>query len=271
MTKTSNTLTVLSWNVNRRKSAWEDIKRFGADVVLLQEATGSDLPKNPDFSIVEPPTDSWTIHNGGNAHGTAIAVMNPDLVFTALTPVPLGFSSKDTVQSSHPAQFSVVKLPLGNKGTYLASLYGNFQDGFADASMHRAISDLTNIFTSGADVLVAGDINNFRGYTIDGKESSLRRSQAVFERLQMLGLDCIGPFSASGPLQGCPCGDTEKCDHVRTYRHMNKDSSRPFQLDFAFANAGLRERLVSCKALTDQEPELWNLSDHAPIEVVLNL
>jgi hypothetical protein len=165
----------------------------------------------------------------------------------------------------------VVKLPLGKKGTYLVSLYGIFQDGWADVSMHRAISDLTNIFTSGADVLVAGDINNFRGYTIDGNESSLRRSQAVFERLSMLGLDCIGPFSASGPLQGCPCGDTEKCDHVRTYRHMNKDSSRPFQLDFAFANAGLRERLVSCGALTDQDPELWNLSDHAPTEVVLNL
>ena len=96
-TDTPSTLTVLSWNVNPRKSAWEDIKRFGADVVLLQEATGSDLPKNPDFSIVEPPTDSWTIHNGGNAHGTAIAVMNSALDFTALTPVPLGFSSRDTV------------------------------------------------------------------------------------------------------------------------------------------------------------------------------
>jgi hypothetical protein len=65
VTDNPKTLTVLSWNVNHRNSAWEDIKRFGADVVLLQEAIGSGLPKNPDFAVIEPPTENWTIHYGG--------------------------------------------------------------------------------------------------------------------------------------------------------------------------------------------------------------
>ena len=271
MTDNPKTLTVLSWNVKHRNSAWEDIKRFGADVVLLQEATRSGLPKNPDFAVIEPPTENWTSHNGGGAHGTAIAVMNPDLDFTALTPVPLGFASQGTIASSHPAQFSVVKLPLGEKGTYLISIYGMLKYKYADGALHRAISDITPLLESGAEVLVAGDLNSFRGYSLSGSDHAVKRHQALFDRFSLLGLDCVGPFSATGPLANCPCGDTEKCDHVHTYRHMNHDGGRAFQNDYVFATKGLRESLVSCKALTDQDPELWNLSDHSPIEVVLNL
>ena len=269
MTDTSKTLTIISWNVNRRKSAWEDIKRFGADIVLLQEATGSGIPKKSDFTVIEPPTDNWTIQNGGGAHGTAIAIMNVDLDFTALMPVPLGFSSQGTIASSHPGQFSVVKLKVGKRDTYLISIYGILKYDYADGALHRAISDITPLLESGAEVLVAGDLNSFRGYSVSGSDHAVERHQALFDRFSLLGLECIGPFSTSGPLANCPCGDAERCDHVHTYRHMNRDGGRAFQNDYVLATEGLRERLVSCKALTDQNPELWSLSDHAPIEVVL--
>ena len=49
---------------------------------------------------------------------------------------------------------------------------------------------------------------------------------------------------------------------------MNREGERAFQNDYVFATKGISKKLLSCKALTDDDKSLWKLSDHSPIEIV---
>jgi len=260
-------LTILSWNINHRTSSLAQLSNFGSDIALLQEAPKLLRPEE-STRIVAPPTDNWRIRHYGS-HATAIAVMNPAVNFSSYEPVDFGLGGPMKIESSHLGQFSVIWIPWGRKGLFLVSLYGIIEHDFADSSLHRALSDLTPIFEQGPDVLVGADLNAFRGYSISGKEQAVRRHQFLFDRFEMLGLACIGPFSSTGPLENCPCHLREACDHVQTYRHMNQDSSRSFQNDYVFATKRLRRQLVSCKALATENRSLWEFSDHSPIEIKL--
>ncbi len=257
------TLKIISWNVNHRAISWEHMTDFGADVVLLQESTPSGLPKVHDFIVVPPPTENWKIANApkNGTSATASVIVNTSI---GCEPGPYMFAS-------HPGQFSIVHVPFGAKGLYLVSIYGILQDDFADGALHRALSDLAPIFESGADVLVAGDLNSFRGYSLSGSQQAIDRHAALFSRFEQFGLKDIGPFSSNGPLDNCPCNNRVDCTHVHTYRYMNREGERRFQNDYVFGTKGVQNSLVSCKALTDENPSLWELSDHAPIEVVLKL
>lgn len=258
MATTTHVLKVVSWNVNRRPTAWKLLGDLDADVALLQEANRSGMPES-QIVVAAPPTLDWKMLNGSGAYGTAILLMNPNLCPGT---VP-------EVLASHPGQFGVIHLPVGDHGLYIISVYAFFRDKYADTSMHRAISDLTPLLESKAAVLMAGDINTFRDYTLGGTKAELRRYQLVFERLSALGMECLGPFSDSGPLAGCPCRDELNCRHVKTYRHYNRTDGKPLQLDFAFGNKALRKRFVSCKAVDDEK--YWAVSDHAPVEVLLSV
>ena len=258
-------LKVISWNVNHRAATWSKIRDFDADLVLLQEATPAGMPDNLEFQLIAPPTSSWKIANAPKKGTAATAIVvnwNWD------------FESRSEINASHPGQFSIAYLPIGSHGIYFISLYGILESNFADDSLHRAISDLSPILESKAEVLVAGDLNSFRGYAITSSkkanEQAVLRHAALFERFQLMGLECIGPFSTSGPLENCPCNNPDTCDHVHTYRYKNRDGERAFQNDYVFATKGIRKKLVSCKALTDHDKSLWQFSDHAPIETIFD-
>ena len=270
MTSYPDTLTIISWNVNHRRKTWEALKQFDADVALLQEATKSGLPKLNEMNVVAPPTANWQIPYFGSS-ATAVAILNPAFEFFPVPLVGVGLKSQNSVASTHLGQFNIVGLQSGKKNTYLVSLYGIIENDYADSSLHRAISDLTPLIEQGGEVLNGADLNAFRGYSLSGTPIAVARHKCLFDRLEVLGLTCVGPFSTTGPLEKCPCNSPATCDHVHTHRHMNKETSRAFQNDYVFATAGLRSRLISCRALTDESPELWEFSDHAPIEVKLRL
>ena len=44
---------------------------------------------------------------------------------------------------------------------------------------------------------------------------------------------------------------------------MNRETSRPDQLDFVLANGAMRERIEACRAVAADAT--WAVSDHAPI------
>jgi len=263
-------LTIISWNTNHRNTSWEALSHFDADIALLQEVTKAGVPEASEIQVVPPPTANWRIQHYGSS-ATAVAVLNPELEFRPVPSVGFGLGSPNSVVSTHLGQFSVVRGQLGNKKTYFVSLYGIIENDYADGSVHRAISDLTPLIEQGAEVLIGADLNAFRGYSISGKQIAVERHKNLFDRLEVLGLTCVGPFSTTGPLSNCPCNNPASCDHVQTHRHMNKETSRAFQNDYIFATAELKSRLISCRALTDQSPELWELSDHAPIEARISL
>ena len=243
------------------------IPLLGADVVLMQEASKAHLPANPSYRVSSSAADNWLITNGGNAAATAIAVFNPDLKYRVIPIVPLGSAVEGTLESSHLGQFTAIQIPFHGRTLTLVSLYAIWRGEFADATLHRAISDLTPLITRENEVLVVGDMNIFRGYTLGGGEATLKRYNAVFERFASLGLDVLGPYE-TGPLAGCPC-KSDDCRHVRTYRHLNHEDSHPLQLDFAFGTKGVANAMISCRVMDDER--WWAASDHAPIEVTLHL
>ena len=261
------TFKIVSWNVNHRAACWSKILDFEADMVLLQEATKAGMPDSDFFKILAPPTGNWKIENApkkGTA-ATAIAVTNENLILEVST---------SEIVSSHPGQFCVAFLPFGAHGMYFISLYGILDGSFADGSLHRAISDLSPIFESKSEVLIAGDLNSFRGYSISSSKTAklraAKRHSLIFDRFEALGLKCVGPFSTNGPLENCPCNDSATCDHVHTYRYMNREGERAFQNDYVFATKGISKKLLSCKALAGEDKSFWKFSDHSPIEIVFD-
>jgi endonuclease/exonuclease/phosphatase family metal-dependent hydrolase len=259
-------LKVVSWNIAHRPRAWTEVVAVDADIVLLQESNPNGAPSSDEVRIIAPPTANWKISRN-NAYAASIVVLNPAIEYSV---APFDFESnwRRRIDASDPGQFSIVRINAGQLDVFLVSLYGVWGNGFADGSVHRAISDLTGLLESKYEVLVAGDLNTFRDHTLTGHRTALLRHQSVFSRLALFGLECVGPFG-SEPLVACPCHDEVRCRHLRTYRHQGKTASKPLQLDFAFATKGLRSRVVRCEVL--DEERYWAVSDHAPIVIELLL
>ena len=125
---------------------------------------------------VAPSPSDWKIINGSGAHGTAVVVKS----------ATTSFETVSSIRASHPGQFGVIRLPVGEHGLYVINLYAIFDGRLADASTHRAISDLTPILAGRAEILMAGDFNAFRGYTLGSNKSELRRYETVFNRWRLV-------------------------------------------------------------------------------------
>ncbi len=266
-------LTVLAWNVAHRAMAWDRVRTLveehGVDVALLQEA----VPPAGGVTAGEhtwPDVDNrsaWHIWDRRDSTGrrwcSAIAWFGD----TALEPEErkkLWEAKWDDAAISHPGQFAVGYVALANgQRAALVSLYGiwDTQPGgsliSSEATLHRAISDLTPLLQSREPVLIAGDLNIHRGYG-DAFDGWAAKYDTVFDRLAAYGVELVGPFRAEGTvLEGCPCGGGAECRHVMT---RPDGSGRPRQLDWVFAR-GLGD--VACEVLPIDDV----FSDHAPILV----
>ena len=280
-------LTVVSWNMNQRVDAWEHLRslvvQHDAAAALVQEAKRPEgLPKG---WRTHPPVDDdqrWRIAVPRYRRATDGAIKETQRWFASAIvstgnrsiaqrePVELHEVVDGGFACSHPGQFAVgdIDLDSGRRLT-LVSLYGIWDrmtdsgDLFVEATLHRAISDLTVVFQerAAAYVLVAGDLNvySYSDGTVWGN-----RGMTVLSRLAAYGLEICGPFRPdSDPrLQRCPCPD-RGCRHVNTFLHQSRPSSRPHQLDFFLASPGLQERMSACWA--DSNPDWPTHSDHRPI------
>ena len=146
---------------------------------------------------------------------------------------------------------------------------GGTRDKYVEATLHRAISDLSVVFQEqSADlILVAGDFNL---YSYPVGNALVDRSLSVWSRLAGYGLEVCGPFRPDGEprLERCPCPDLA-CRHVNTYLNGSNPSNRPYQLDYFLATPQLRERLTGCWA--DPDPNWFSHSDHREIFVAFDL
>jgi hypothetical protein len=267
---------LISWNMNQRPSNWavlaELMLEHGADVAMVQEAvappTGTDrLRVFADPSLGDAP---WRIPVPAGARrnfASAVAVLG-DMPVETWVPKPLSLAEYSSPVISHPGQWVAVGVGEPEQRVWVVSLYGLWEtmpdtkDIFAEATLHRALSDLALlVHTRDTErVVLAGDLNIWRDY---GHKKWVPRYQSVFDRLSAYGLDLIGPHRTDGaPLEGCPCKGGSKCLHVRTYRHQKRADSTPYQTDFAFAR-GVQVR--RCVAL--DEGRHWLQSDHCPILV----
>ncbi len=141
-------------------------------------------------------------------------------------------------------------------------------DIYADASVHRLISDLSALVapTKRQAMLVAGDLNVLKGYGEYGKQYWAARYATVFDRMAAIGLPFAGPEAPDGrqaqpwPEELPP--DSKNVPTYHTKRQTPKTATR--QLDFVFASEPLARRL-RVRALN--EPEIWGPSDHCQIEI----
>ena len=248
--------------------------------MLLQEARRPEGEWSVSMQV-EPPvddTEAWTlpVPVAERRYCSAVAGFDPRIRLRERRPVPLARAPYGAFAATHPGQFAVVdvELPDGSRIT-VVSLYGIWErmadsgDLYADATLHRAISDLAVVFQErGADrILVGGDLNVWHGYRGEGWP---QRCNGVFERFAAYGLELIGPFRPDGMtrLDRCPCNG-EDCRHVNTFRYQKKASNLPHQNDFLLATAALRSRLTACYAVEDEA--VWEHSDHRPVIAVFDL
>jgi endonuclease/exonuclease/phosphatase family metal-dependent hydrolase len=275
------TITVATWNMNRQASAWDYLGRLrdeeGVQVALVQEATPPADP-GPWAAMTPNPEDEslWRISVPPDSkrrnYASAVVLLDNGLSFHPQSATPLADARYDQFAASHPGQFAVAKVGLAGPGRPLAlvSLYGVWHQpsgNGAEATVHRAISDLTPLFLTEPGVVVAGDLNIFRNTNNEGQV----RFDTVFTRLDAYNLRLRGPFRSSGspPLQDCTCGQgADSCDHVETFRPLRKNA-KPYQDDYVFASETLQ--FLSCKPVHDPEIRERRYSDHWPVMATIEV
>ena len=141
---------------------------------------------------------------------------------------------------------------------------------FSDGPAHHVVSDLSTFIArrDGHRVLAAGDMNILRGYGEYGDDYWAARYKTVFDRMDAIGLRCIGPEYPNGR-QADPWPDELPRDsrNVPTF-HSNRQTPETAarQLDYVFASGELAGSLT-VRALN--EPQQWGPSDHCRIEIEL--
>lgn len=140
-----------------------------------------------------------------------------------------------------------------------------FTVGYADASVHRILSDLS-AFIGHTDpstyrILAAGDLNMIFGATEDNRLALPARERNVFDRMDALGLELLGPRYPNGrQAEPTPHGLPPDTLSVPTFHHSQQDPiDAEYQLDYAIASRGFHES-VAVRAMNSVEE--WGASDH---------
>ena len=130
--------------------------------------------------------------------------------------------------------------------------------------MHRIISDLSAFISEDPRrhrILAAGDLNIFYGYGDRGSPYWKARYRSVFDRMDVLGLEFVGPQAPFGRRAEKP-REHEPADsrNVVTYYPPGRNPATAIhQLDFAFAS---RDFHKSLKVHAMNGVEEWGASDH---------
>ncbi len=139
---------------------------------------------------------------------------------------------------------------------------------YADASVHRLISDLS-VFIGrqrGHRIIAAGDLNILHGYGEHGSPYWGARYQTIFDRFSAIGLRFVGPQSPNGR-QSVPWPNELPNDslNVPTYYTAGQGiAGAARQLDFVFASTDIADQ-VQVRALNGVNE--WGKSDHCRVAI----
>ena len=218
---------IVSWNINTCLKAWGELVDMGVDVGLIQELKGIPNDIRSQITVGTEPDlgdryDRWPL----------VVSLSDRVVVDHLEPVDLLVRKFDPSQVgiSDPSTIAIARVqPPSGESFIVASLYArwikprpetksSWGAGYQDASIHRAISDLS-AFIGSTDparhrILIAGDFNIILGDT-NPRLSLPERDRAVFDRLTALGLEFIGPRrDESDPVDPSHKGDPENTPHL---------------------------------------------------------
>ena len=172
-------------------------------------------------------------------------------------------AAKVTPRESEEEAFIVVSM-YARWLTPHPSTKSRWKVGYSDASAHRIMSDLS-AFIGHRDpathrILATGDLNMCYGST-GGTLSLPARDRTVWERMQALGLEFLGPQAPHGRrAASAPTDVPSATKNVPTAYYAGGGPDTAVNLlDYAFASRGFHER-VSVRAMNDEEE--WGPSDH---------
>ena len=267
---------VVSWNIGGRVEPWHSLLGMDEDVALLQEA--SQPPENLARPIAVDPapwrTAGWT----GWPRRTAVARLSDR--------VEVEWIAARSVEEARPGDF-VVSRPgtvtaarvcaPGVDPFFVVSMYSLWEGPHAstnsgwivsDASAHRVVSDLSAFIGTqhGHRILAAGDLNILHGHGEAGSRYWAGRYRTVFDRMEALGLQFVGPQAPAGrQADPWPAELPTSSRNVPTYYPSGgSPATATRQLDFVFASRGMADA-VRVRALN--EPDEWGPSDHCRLEI----
>ena len=284
---------IVCWNIDANKSgeAWGVLERMRneqTDIALLQEVRPKAVPEGVDIGPYTPwnthPYDRWP----------AVAKLSDRVEVKWFEPAPLDIDeAEDKIAVSDlptlaAAQvtplpdgepFIVVSMyarwywphPLAREKTPIRKPGTGVIEEFSDASAHRIISDLSGFIahTNPANhrIIAAGDLNTIYGATEESALETPIRAQTVFDRMNAVGMEFVGPRAGEGGRKANPPSNDVPPDtrNVPTY-HSNRASPETArnQLDYVFASNGFHES-ISVRAMNGVDE--WGPSDHCRIVI----
>jgi endonuclease/exonuclease/phosphatase family metal-dependent hydrolase len=272
---------LVSWNMAHREEAWRFLLGGDADVALLQEAVPPPVDAAGRLKVDSSP---WETAGAGvyRPWRTAVVGLTDRVAVEHLEATSLPEAPYRGLAVSRPGTLAAALVtPRDGEPFYAVSMYAVWEAPhertrsewtFADASVHRLISDLSGLIGQqrGHRIVAAGDLNIYHGYGERGSAYWAGRYETVFARMAALGLPFVGPQAPHGrPADPRPPELPEGCSNVPTY-HTNRQTpeTASHQLDFVFASPGLAER-VRVGALNHLERQRWGPSDHCRVEIEL--
>lgn len=265
---------LVTWNMARRAAAWRELAASDVDVALLQEAT----PPPADVAAnIEVDGSEWKTGTGRNWR-TVVARFSNRVQVDWIIPKSLDETCMGELGVSRPGTLAAAHVqPLSGEPFVAVSVYGAWEKPhsstrrdfiYADASVHRLISDLS-VFVEKRqrqNVLVAGDLNILHGYGERGDAYWARRYETVFSRMEALGFKFVGPQQPHGrQADPWPSELPPESGNVPTYyRRGQSPTTCTRQLDFVFASGHFTNGL---RVQARNAPDDWGPSDHCRIEI----
>jgi hypothetical protein len=200
---------VIAWNLAHREESWRFLAATDADIALVQEAAPPPLDVAQKIAVDPAP---WKTAGAGCHRPWRTAVVKLS------ERVNVEWFESKTIPDAKPGELAVSRLgtlaaaivtPLTGKSVIVASMYAPWekfhaaaQSGqiYADASVHRVISDLTTFVGHNHKhrIIAAGDLNILYGYGENGSAHWACRYETVCNRMAALGLPFVGPQAPNG-------------------------------------------------------------------------
>jgi exonuclease III len=272
-------LKIIAWNLAHREESWRFLTDMDADIALVQEAAPPPYDVAQRIAVDSAP---WKTDGAGcNRPWRAAVVKLSDRVTVEwLEPKAIADANRGELAVSRLGTLAAaIVTPLNGKPLIVASMYAPWEKFhataqskqiYADASVHRVISDLSAFVghTHQHRVVAAGDLNILYGYGEHGSAHWASRYDTVFARMAALGLSFVGPQAPNGRCaEPWPDELPRTSKNVPTYYTSHQHpTSATRQLDFVFASNPLREHM---RVIALNEPNEWGPSDHCRVQIAL--
>ena len=278
---------LVCWNIGKRRKPWKQLVKMDADVALFQEA--GNVPTGVADKVQTGSKKHWDPHiwNSRWYEGRfkklydrfPLVVKLSDRVqvewFNQVSPI--SETMKDEIAVSGIGTIAAARVIPPDAPPFIAfSMYARWirphpstkskwSVGYADGSAHRIISDIS-AFIGSKDpsthrILAAGDLNMIHGGTDDDPSALTARDRTVFDRMDTLGMEFIGPqYPAGRQAHPTPRRVPPDTRNVPTYYTSHQSpATAQHQLDYAFASRGFHKN-VKVRAMNSVDE--WGASDH---------